>query len=117
MGDALSERVVAITGAGNGIGREHALLFASEGAKVVVNDLGGAGDGTGVGAIRLGGRGISRTSRRKLWVVLLSGIFKFRCGLPTGGNTHNLVPHRVCTPCDEKIHKHLVVSSRVGAIA
>jgi NAD(P)-dependent dehydrogenase (short-subunit alcohol dehydrogenase family) len=47
MGDALSERVVAITGAGNGIGREHALLFASEGAKVVVNDLGGAGDGTG----------------------------------------------------------------------
>jgi NAD(P)-dependent dehydrogenase (short-subunit alcohol dehydrogenase family) len=47
MGDALSERVVAITGAGNGIGREHALLFAAEGAKVVVNDLGGAGDGTG----------------------------------------------------------------------
>ena len=40
-------RVVAITGAGNGIGREHALLFAKEGAKVVVNDLGGARDGTG----------------------------------------------------------------------
>jgi NAD(P)-dependent dehydrogenase (short-subunit alcohol dehydrogenase family) len=47
MGNALEGRVVAITGAGNGIGREHALLFASEGAKVVVNDLGGAGDGTG----------------------------------------------------------------------
>jgi NAD(P)-dependent dehydrogenase (short-subunit alcohol dehydrogenase family) len=41
-------RVVVITGAGNGIGREHALLFAREGAKVVVNDLGGARDGTGL---------------------------------------------------------------------
>jgi NAD(P)-dependent dehydrogenase (short-subunit alcohol dehydrogenase family) len=40
-------RVVVITGAGNGIGREHALLFAETGAKVVVNDLGGARDGSG----------------------------------------------------------------------
>jgi NAD(P)-dependent dehydrogenase (short-subunit alcohol dehydrogenase family) len=40
-------RVVVITGAGNGIGREHALLFAQTGAKVVVNDLGGSRDGTG----------------------------------------------------------------------
>jgi NAD(P)-dependent dehydrogenase (short-subunit alcohol dehydrogenase family) len=44
---ALDGRVAAITGAGRGLGREHALLFASEGAQVVVNDLGGAGDGTG----------------------------------------------------------------------
>jgi NAD(P)-dependent dehydrogenase (short-subunit alcohol dehydrogenase family) len=44
---ALDGRVTIITGAGRGIGREHALLFASEGAKVVVNDLGGAMDGTG----------------------------------------------------------------------
>jgi NAD(P)-dependent dehydrogenase (short-subunit alcohol dehydrogenase family) len=44
---ALDGRVAIITGAGRGLGREHALLFASEGAKVVVNDLGGNIDGTG----------------------------------------------------------------------
>ena len=40
-------RVVVITGAGRGIGREHALAFAREGARVVVNDLGGSVDGAG----------------------------------------------------------------------
>jgi NAD(P)-dependent dehydrogenase (short-subunit alcohol dehydrogenase family) len=44
---ALEGRVAIITGAGRGIGREHALLFAAEGAKLVVNDLGGAVDGSG----------------------------------------------------------------------
>ena len=44
---ALDGRIAIITGAGRGIGREHALLFAAEGAKVVVNDLGGALDGSG----------------------------------------------------------------------
>ena len=39
------DRVVVITGAGRGIGREYALEFARQGAKVVVNDLGGSGDG------------------------------------------------------------------------
>ncbi|MFW9993601.1 MAG: SDR family NAD(P)-dependent oxidoreductase [Candidatus Odinarchaeota archaeon] len=40
-------KVVCITGAGGGIGRSHALAFAREGAKVVVNDLGTAPDGSG----------------------------------------------------------------------
>ena len=40
-------RVVVITGAGGGLGKAHALEFASRGAKVLVNDLGGSGDGTG----------------------------------------------------------------------
>ena len=44
---ALDGRVAIITGAGRGLGREHALLFAAEGAKIVVNDLGGANDGSG----------------------------------------------------------------------
>jgi hypothetical protein len=47
---ALDGRVAVITGAGRGLGREHALLFAAEGAKVVVNDPGGNPDGSGTDA-------------------------------------------------------------------
>ena len=43
------DKVVVITGAGGGLGKAHALEFAARGAKVVVNDLGGSGDGTGSG--------------------------------------------------------------------
>jgi len=45
----LDGRVVVITGAGGGIGREHALAMAKEGASLVINDLGGARDGAGKG--------------------------------------------------------------------
>jgi NAD(P)-dependent dehydrogenase (short-subunit alcohol dehydrogenase family) len=47
MSGLCAGRVVVITGAGRGIGREHALAFAAEGAQVVVNDLGGSTDGSG----------------------------------------------------------------------
>ena len=42
-----NDKVVVVTGAGNGLGRSHALLFAALGARVVVNDLGGSGTGEG----------------------------------------------------------------------
>ncbi|MET0901046.1 MAG: SDR family NAD(P)-dependent oxidoreductase [Mycobacterium sp.] len=46
----VQDRVVVVTGAGGGLGREYALTLAREGAAVVVNDLGGARDGTGAGS-------------------------------------------------------------------
>jgi NAD(P)-dependent dehydrogenase (short-subunit alcohol dehydrogenase family) len=50
MAKSLQDKVVIVTGAGRGIGREIALLCAAEGAKVVVNDPGGTADGAGSSA-------------------------------------------------------------------
>ena len=47
MGLDFSGRVAIVTGAGGGLGREHALALAARGCKVLVNDLGGAVDGSG----------------------------------------------------------------------
>ena len=66
----LEGRIAAVTGAGRGIGAEIAKLMAREGARVVVNDLGGNTDGTGTGKIaddvvaeinKAGGQAVSHT--------------------------------------------------------
>jgi NAD(P)-dependent dehydrogenase (short-subunit alcohol dehydrogenase family) len=77
MAALLDGRVAVITGAGRGIGREHALLFAAEGAAVVVNDLGGSnsGDGTDTAPahavveeiIAAGGRAVANTENVATW--------------------------------------------------
>jgi NAD(P)-dependent dehydrogenase (short-subunit alcohol dehydrogenase family) len=74
---ALDGRVAVITGAARGIGREHALLFAREGAAVVVNDLGGSNAGEGADAgpaqevveeIRAaGGKAVANTDNVAQW--------------------------------------------------
>ncbi|MFI6997827.1 SDR family oxidoreductase [Nocardia sp. NPDC050175] len=74
---ALEGRVAVITGAGRGIGREHALLFAREGAAVVVNDLGGSNEGEGTDntpaqevadeIIAAGGKAIANTANIATW--------------------------------------------------
>ncbi|MGB8406778.1 MAG: SDR family oxidoreductase [Mycobacterium sp.] len=74
---ALEGRIAVITGAGRGIGREHALLFAREGASVVVNDLGGSNTGEGADAgpahevvaeiAAAGGKAVANTDNIATW--------------------------------------------------
>jgi len=74
---SLDGRVVIVTGAGRGIGREHALFFAQEGAHLIVNDHGGANDGSGgdttpaeevAAEVRaLGGQAIANTDDVSSW--------------------------------------------------
>lgn len=73
----MKSRVALVTGAGRGIGREHALLLAELGAGVVVNDLGGSNDGTGSDAgpaqevvneiVAAGGKAVANTDDIATW--------------------------------------------------
>jgi NAD(P)-dependent dehydrogenase (short-subunit alcohol dehydrogenase family) len=95
---ALEGRVAIITGAGRGIGREHALLFASEGAKVVVNDLGGGLDGSSqeatpaeevVAEIRaMGAEAVANHDNVATWD---GGERLIQCALENFGDLHVLV--------------------------
>lgn len=74
---SLEGRVALVTGAGRGIGREHALLLAQRGASVVVNDLGGSNEGAGADAgpaqdvvdeiVAAGGRAVANTDNIATW--------------------------------------------------
>ncbi|NNN01203.1 MAG: SDR family oxidoreductase [Acidimicrobiaceae bacterium] len=95
---ALDGRVAIITGAGRGIGREHALLFAAEGARVVVNDLGGGLDGSAhannpaeevVAEIRaMGGEAVANNENVADWQ---GGQRLIQCALDTFGELNVLV--------------------------
>jgi NAD(P)-dependent dehydrogenase (short-subunit alcohol dehydrogenase family) len=95
---ALEGRVTIITGAGRGIGREHALLFAAEGARVVVNDLGGALDGSSqtaspaeevVAEIKaMGGEAVANHDNVATWK---GGESLIKTALDTFGDLHVLV--------------------------
>jgi len=122
---ALDGRIAVITGAGRGIGREHALLFAREGAKVVVNDLGGSADGVGADAgpaqrvvdeIRaLGGEAVAKTDDCADWEggqrLIRTAIDTFG-GLDVLVNNAGILRDRMLTNMSEEewdsvIHVHL----------
>jgi NAD(P)-dependent dehydrogenase (short-subunit alcohol dehydrogenase family) len=98
MAGIVDGKVVIITGAGRGIGREHALEFARQGAKVVVNDLGAELDGTGsstgpagevVNEIRgMGGQAVANGSDISEWDGATSLI---KSAIDAFGDVHILV--------------------------
>ena len=63
----LEQKVAIVTGAGSGVGKEHALLLASEGAQVVVNDIGEAANETVSNIKSKGGKAVSHIGSVSDW--------------------------------------------------
>src|SRR2546430_1490557 len=102
---ALDGRVAIITGAGRGLGREHALLFAEQGAKVVVNDLGGDMHGEGADRApaqqvvdeieKMGGEAVANLDSAADWEGAQRLI---RTAIDTFRDRHGLVKHARIRP-------------------
>src|SRR4051794_41826002 len=103
------DRVVIVTGAGGGLGRAHALAFAAEGARVVVNDIGTSREGEGsseapaqqvVDEIReAGGGGVANTDDVADWGGA-AGV------VPTAGDAHgprDVLLHKAGVPRDPSL--------------
>jgi NAD(P)-dependent dehydrogenase (short-subunit alcohol dehydrogenase family) len=132
---SLADKVVVVTGAGRGIGREIALLAASEGASVVVNDLGGAPDGSDMDAapanqvvseiIAGGGKAIanaddvsSSESAKRIIVTAVSTFGKVDCVVNNAGILRDAIFHRMTDDQFERVVRvHLFGSFYVSRAA
>ncbi len=84
----LDNKVAVVTGAGSGVGGEHALLLASEGAQVVVNDIGEAADETVASIKAKGGEAVSHFGSVSDWNT---GEDLVTTALETFGDLHILI--------------------------
>jgi|TARA_B100001094_G_scaffold62210_1_gene57986 NAD(P)-dependent dehydrogenase (short-subunit alcohol dehydrogenase family) len=84
----LDNKVAVVTGAGSGVGKEHALLLASEGAKVVVNDIGDAANQTAAAINENGGESISHIGSVADWST---GNELVKAALESYGDFHILI--------------------------
>jgi NAD(P)-dependent dehydrogenase (short-subunit alcohol dehydrogenase family) len=131
----LEGRTLLVTGAGRGIGRDIALLAAAQGARVVVNDLGGAADGTGADAgpahqvvaeiVQGGGEAVASTASvadpdgaESIVQSALDAFGRVDCVVNNAGILRDKIFHRM-TPADfeEVVNVHLLGSFYVARAA